>query len=54
MEWGRKILHPVALGRGVKTGFVRFGLSGDVEHGGQLLMGKKKLVNDRTPLEMKT
>lgn len=54
MEWGRKILDPVALGRGVKTGFVRFRFSGDVEHGGQLLMGKKKLVNDRTNPEMKT
>lgn len=54
MEWGRKILHPVALGRGVKTGFVRFGLSGDVEHSGQLLMGKKKLVNGRTHLDTNT
>lgn len=37
------------LGRGVKTGFVRVGLSRNVEHvfiyGGMSLMGKKMLAN---------
>ena len=50
MEWGREDLLPCGIwGRGVKTGFVRDGLSRNVEHvfiyGGTSLMGKKMLAN---------
>lgn len=45
----------VTVGRGVKTIFVRVGVSSDVDvfrDGGQLSMGKKKLANGRRPLEI--
>lgn len=48
----------VLVGRGVNTGCVRVGVSRDVEHvsvdGGQWSVGRKKLANGRTRLEVNT
>lgn len=58
MDWEGKILQCVLRGKGVKTEFVRVGVSGNVEpgfiDGGPLLVGRKKLADGRTLVERET
>lgn len=52
--WGVTVGDHVTLGRGVKTRFVRIGVSRNVGvfiDGGQLVMGNKKVANGRRHLE---